>query len=157
VSLTQVLLWGFLATCARTSLEVAAQALGLSRLSLPFLLGTMFTSHRDRAMVLGFLADFLVGWAIAGLYALVFASLGYAGILPGLLLGAGQGSFVLLVVMQVVAHLHPRMASERDGPTAGRMLEPPGFLTLNYGRWTPLTTLFAHIAYGALLGWLFTH
>jgi len=44
------------------------------------------------------------------------------------------------------------MASEYDGPTALRQLEPPGFLGLNYGSRTPLTTLLGQAVYGAVLG-----
>ncbi len=36
------------------------------------------------------------------------------------------------------------------GTTA--LLEPPGFLMLNYGRSTPVIALFAHAAYGATVG-----
>jgi hypothetical protein len=32
------------------------------------------------------------------------------------------------------------------------MLEPPGFLLVNYGRQTPLATVLAHVAYGAIVG-----
>ncbi|MDA8164521.1 MAG: hypothetical protein M0017_05760 [Desulfobacteraceae bacterium] len=32
------------------------------------------------------------------------------------------------------------------------MLEPPGFLCLNYGRRTPLTTLFAYLVFGLIMG-----
>jgi hypothetical protein len=32
------------------------------------------------------------------------------------------------------------------------LVEPPGFLMLNYGRNTFLITLLAHIAYGAIVG-----
>jgi hypothetical protein len=32
------------------------------------------------------------------------------------------------------------------------LLEPPGFMLLNYGRSTPVVTLVAHMAYGALVG-----
>ena len=37
-------------------------------------------------------------------------------------------------------------------PTLDAVLEPPGLLALNYGRETPLVTLFAHVVYGAILG-----
>jgi hypothetical protein len=33
-----------------------------------------------------------------------------------------------------------------------RLLEPPGFLAMNYGYHTPLSTLVARIVYGATLG-----
>jgi hypothetical protein len=46
------------------------------------------------------------------------------------------------------------MASDRAGPTITVSLEPPGLLALNYGKQTPIVTLAAHVAYGALLGLL---
>ena len=48
--------------------------------------------------------------------------------------------------------MHPRLASEHDGPASGFRLEPPGFMGLNYGRGTPLTTLLAQTIYGLTLG-----
>jgi hypothetical protein len=44
------------------------------------------------------------------------------------------------------------MASEYHGVTALRQLEPPGFMAVNYGYGTPLTTLLAQTVYGAVLG-----
>ncbi|MFG2639651.1 hypothetical protein ACGFYP_01510 [Streptomyces sp. NPDC048370] len=32
------------------------------------------------------------------------------------------------------------------------LLEPPGFLMLNYGPSTPVVTALAHIVYGAVVG-----
>jgi hypothetical protein len=52
--------------------------------------------------------------------------------------------------------IHPRMASNRAGPTSTAVLEPPGLLGLNYGAQTPLVTLAAHLAYGVALGLLLT-
>jgi hypothetical protein len=46
------------------------------------------------------------------------------------------------------------MASEYDGPTELRQLEPPGFMGTNYGLRTPLTTLLGQAVYGATLGGL---
>jgi hypothetical protein len=46
------------------------------------------------------------------------------------------------------------MASEYDGPRTKHVLEPPGFLGLNYGYATPLTTLLAQAVYGTTLGGL---
>jgi len=44
------------------------------------------------------------------------------------------------------------MASEYHGATATRRLEPPGFLAMNYGYRTPLTTALGQTVYGATLG-----
>ena len=51
------------------------------------------------------------------------------------------------------------MASEQRGPTPTRLLEPPGFLALHYGRRTPVIVLAGHAVYGAILGGFygFTH
>jgi hypothetical protein len=46
------------------------------------------------------------------------------------------------------------MASEYDGASAIRQLEPPGFMGMNYGSRTPLTTLTGQAVYGAMLGGL---
>lgn len=32
------------------------------------------------------------------------------------------------------------------------LLEPPGFLLLNFGKQTPTATILAHVAYGAIVG-----
>jgi len=44
------------------------------------------------------------------------------------------------------------MGSPLTGANTTPLLEPPGFLMLNYGPQTPLATLVAHIAYGAIVG-----
>jgi uncharacterized oligopeptide transporter (OPT) family protein len=44
------------------------------------------------------------------------------------------------------------MVSESSGPEPTRLLEPPGFLAINYGRNTPFVLLAAHGIYGAILG-----
>jgi hypothetical protein len=48
--------------------------------------------------------------------------------------------------------VHPRMGSELSAADSSPLLEPPGFLMLNYGRRTPIATLLAHLAYGAIVG-----
>ncbi|HEX7063224.1 MAG TPA: hypothetical protein VF200_14730 [Woeseiaceae bacterium] len=155
MDLESVVLGGFLATLLLTTLLAAAQELGWSRMSLPFLLGTMFTPDRHRAMVLGFALHFLNGWLFALLYAWIFELVGRADAIFGALLGFGQSLFVLITLMPLLPYLHPRMASEHQGPEPTRALEPPGFLALNYGRTTPLVTVLAHFAYGAVIGYMY--
>ena len=48
--------------------------------------------------------------------------------------------------------VHPRMGSALSAADSSPLLEPPGFLLRNYGRGTPIATLLAHIAYGAIVG-----
>jgi hypothetical protein len=44
------------------------------------------------------------------------------------------------------------MASEQQGPTVARQLEPPGFLALNYGVRTPIAVFVSHAVFGIILG-----
>ena len=152
--LPNVLLWGLIATVAMTTILQGAQGLGLSRLSLPFLVGTFFTADRRWATVLGFVAYTMGGWVFALLYFLLFASLGIYTWWFGAAAGLLHGVFLLVCALPLLPHVHPRMASDYDGPSAMRQLEPPGFMGLNYGRRTPLTTLAAQTVYGAILGGL---
>jgi uncharacterized membrane protein YagU involved in acid resistance len=135
-----------------TGLMSGTQALGLTRMSLPFILGTMFTPDRDRAKLVGFGVHLFNGWWLALVYAAAFQSWRRATWWLGLGVGLLHTLFVLLVVMPLLPGLHPRMASEQRGPEPTRQLEPPGFLALNYGRRTPLSMLLAHLVYGTVLG-----
>jgi len=146
------LLWGFVGTVFLTGLMSATQGLGLTRMSLPFMLGTMFTPNRDRAKLVGIGVHLLNGWLLALIYAAAFQSWRRTAWWLGACVGLVHGLFVLLVVMSVLPGLHPRMASEQRGPDPTRQLEPPGFLALHYGRRTPVALLAAHLIYGGILG-----
>lgn len=147
-----IMLWGFIATLVLAGFMSASQGLGWSRMSIPFMLGTIVTPDRNRAGVIGFIAHVALGWVFAFGYGFVFESWGWTTWWLGGLLGLAHGLIVLLVVMPLMPGLHPRMASEYQGPEPTRNLEPPGFLALNYGRRTPLLALAAHVAYGIILG-----
>ena len=147
-----ITLWGFVGTVVLTSVLAGCQALGLTRINLPFMLGTMVTSDRDRAKLIGFGMHLVNGWLFAGVYAAAFRSWRRATWWLGALVGLVHALFVLLMGMPMLPSLHPRMASEQHGPTPTRQLEPPGVLGLNYGRRTPISVILAHLLYGAILG-----
>jgi hypothetical protein len=149
---TDVLLWGLLGTGLLTTLLRAGQALHLTRMDPTLLLGTMVTSNRDHAKVIGFVMHFFNGWWIALLYAAFFHGFGMATWWLGALMGVAHTAFILVAVLPLLPGLHPRMASDFRGPDPTRLLEPPGFLALNYGSRTPLALLVAHVAYGLVLG-----
>lgn len=153
--LGNVMLWGLVATLAMTTILQGSQSLGLSRLSLSFLAGTVLTGDRSKAVVIGFVLYTIGGWLFALAYLAVFVSLGIANVWLGAALGLLHGLFLLVMVLPLLPHVHPRMASEYVGASASRRLEPPGFMGLNYGRQTPITTLLAQIVYGAILGAFF--
>ena len=150
-----IVLWGLVATIAMTTVLHGSQSAGLTRLSLSFLLGTMLTARRARASVAGFVGYMLGGWVFAALYFLIMFGISAGSWWLGALIGAVHAVFLLVVVLPLLPFLHPRMASEYDGPTEGRRLEPPGFMGLNYGYRTPLSTLAGHALYGAILGFSF--
>lgn len=146
------LLWGFVATVVLTGLMAASQGLRLTRMNIPFLLGTIVTPDRDRAKLVGFGMHVVVGWIFSLLYVLAFTSWGEANAWSGMAIGAIHAGFVLVAGMGLLPSMHPRMASEHQGPLGLRQLEAPGFLALHYGTRTPLSVLAAHLVYGAILG-----
>jgi hypothetical protein len=145
-------LWGFVGTVVLTGLMSGSQALGLTRMSLPFMLGTMATPNRERAKLVGFLMHLVNGWLFAGLYAAAFQSWRRASWWRGAVIGLVHALFVLGAALPLLPSLHPRMASEAQGPTPTRQLEPPGFLGLHYGRRTPISVVVAHMIYGGIIG-----
>jgi hypothetical protein len=149
------LLAGFAGTLVLTTLESGAQQLHLTRMSLPYLLGAIFTPSRDRAKVIGFFTHLINGQLLALLYVAIFQSLGGSGALRGGLIGLVHSAVVLLVVVPLLPSIHPRMASLHQGPTELRQLEPPGPLGLYYGVTTPLMIVVAHLAFGAVVGALY--
>src|SRR3712207_1899867 len=149
-----MLIWGLVATVAMTTILQGAQGLGLSRLSLPFLAGTFFTGDRRWAVIIGFVFYVFGGWLFAFLYFVLFASLGLTTWWLGAAVGLLHGLFLLVCVLPLLPYIHPRMASEYDGASGTRQLEPPGFMGMKYGHRTPLTTLAGQAVYGAVLGGL---
>jgi uncharacterized membrane protein YagU involved in acid resistance len=135
------LLWGFIATLVL-----------LTRMNLPYMLGTLFTPDRDKAKLYGFFVHLAAGWAFSLVYVFIFEALGEAGWWRGAIIGLAHSLFVLVVIVALLPGLHPRMASELHGPEAGGLLEPPGFLALNYGLRTPVAVILSHIAFGIVLG-----
>ena len=153
-SFLAMMTWGLIATVAMTTVLQGAQGMGLSRLSLPFLAGTFFTGDRRWAVIVGFAFYVIGGWAFALLYFALFASLGLYTWWVGLAAGLLHGLFLLAAALPLLPYIHPRMSSEYDGASATKQLEPPGFMGLNYGHRTPLTTLAGQAIYGAVLGGL---
>jgi hypothetical protein len=152
VNLVSALVWGFGATIVLTTILRSSQALGQTRIDLPFILGSMITANRDQAKVLGYVIHVLNGWAFSLIYAAAFESAARADLALGLAIGLVHGAFVVVVGMPLLPAFHPRMASDAWGPEPTRQLEPPGNFGLNYGWSTPVVTLLAHLVFGAILG-----
>jgi hypothetical protein len=156
MSVGEILLWGFAATLILTTIMAGSKPLGITRMDLPFILGTLFTSDRNKAPLYGFITHLFIGWLFAFIYEAAFKSAHNYTWWFGLCIGFVHGAFVLSAGLQIIGVFHPRMARTYQGPTPTRQLEPPGFFALNYGKGTPIITLIAHLVYGGVLG-LFIH
>ena len=152
MNLPSILLWGFAATVALTTMMSVSHGIGLTRMSIPFLLGTMLTPNRDRALVVGVAFHVVNGWLFAFVYAALLEGMDRATWWLGAGIGLVHALFVLAVGMPLLPGFHPRMVSEYYGPTPNRRLQPPGFFALNYGKQTPIATVAAHLLYGAIIG-----
>lgn len=146
------LLWGFVASAIMITILQGTQSLGISRLNLPILIGTLFSGERSKAMVLGLSVYMVGGWLFALLYFFAFRQLGFAGWWFGAAVGLVHGVVLVTVVLPLLPVIHPRMAWDYDGPAGPRRLESPGPFGLHYGHPTPVTTIIAQTAYGLVLG-----
>jgi hypothetical protein len=144
---------GLVGTLVLTTVLRAASELGLTRMDLPFLLGTAVTADRVRAKAAGYALHFLFGLLFALAYYAVFVVVDRAGLLVGALLGLVHGLFAGSALVNILLPVvHPRIGTGFDAAGSTPLLEPPGFLLLNYGRQTPLVTVIAHVVYGAIVG-----
>ena len=154
MSLGAALAGGFVGTLVLSTVLAAASHLRLTRIDLPFLLGTAFTGDRARAIAIGYGVHMGFGLLFATLYWLVFLALGRASWELGLLFGLGHALFAGTALVNILLPaVHPRMGSRFDAAHQRALLEPPGFMLLNYGVGTPVVTVAAHLVYGAIVGW----
>jgi len=146
------LVWGFASTILLTTIMAGSQGLGMTRMNIPYLLGTMFTPNRDRAKALGVVLHLINGLIISLAYVAVFHAWGGPTWWKGVSIAIAHSAFVLTAAMPAMPGMHPRMASESRGPSALRQLEPPGFFALHYGIQTPISIVVAHLVFGIVLG-----
>jgi len=155
MSLWGALAGGFVGTLVLTTALRTANEVGLTRVDLPFLLGTAFTADRARAKALGYLLHLVAGEVFALIYYAIFAAIDTSGLLVGALFGLLHGVVSATALVNILLPVvHPRMGSTLSAADSAPLLEPPGFLMRNYGRGTPIATVLAHIAYGAIVGGL---
>jgi hypothetical protein len=153
MSVWGALVGGFLGTVVLTTTLRAASEFQLTRMDIPFLLGTAFSDDRRRAKAIGYVLHFLAGLVFALMYWVAFRVLGesswWLGGLFGLAHVAFAGSALVNVLLPVV---HPRMGTHATSARSTPLLEPPGFMLVNYGRRTPFVAILAHVAYGMIVG-----
>jgi len=144
---------GFVATLVMTTILRGASEFGLTRADLALLLGTAVSDNRRRARALGYVFHFVFGIGFALAYVAFFHIVGRGGWMLGALLGALHAVFDATVLVNVLLPVvHPRIATPETAANDIALVEPPGFLLMNYGRNSFLVALVAHLVYGALVG-----
>lgn len=153
MSVWSALAGGFAGTLVLTTVVSVGSHLRLTRMDISFLLGTAFTEDRTRARVLGYALHFVAGLIFSVFYYAGFVVLGQAGWRLGLAFGLVHALFAGTTLVNVLLPvIHPRMGTPYSAADSSPLLEAPGFMLLNYGRTTPLLTIIAHLAYGAIVG-----
>jgi len=153
VSLGGALAGGVVGTIVLTSGLRLTQALGFTRMDIPLLLGTVFSEDRRKATVIGYAVHFSNGLVFSLGYAAIFFAVGRAGWVFGALLGVVHAAFAGGALVNVLLPaVHPRMGTPWTDAEDTPVLEPPGFMLMNYGRHTVIGTVLAHVAYGAIVG-----
>ena len=153
MSVWAALAGGFVGTLVLTTGLRTASELRLTRIDLPFLLGTAFTSDRLRAKAIGYALHFGAGFCFALIYYAVFLAIDRSGWWLGALFGLVHALFAATALVSILMPVvHPRMGTELTAADSTPLLEPPGFLMRNYGRTTPVVNGVVHVAYGAIVG-----
>src|SRR5690349_6975928 len=107
------LVWGFAGTVVLTTIMAGSQGLRLTRMNIPFMLGSMFTADGDRAKIYGVALHLVNGWMFSLIYVFAFEVTRLYTWWFGAAIGLVHGAIVLVAGMPVLPGLHPRMASER--------------------------------------------
>lgn len=153
MSVWAAMIGGLAGTFLLTTVLRSASELRLTRIDLPFLLGTAVTADRQRAKLVGYLLHFVAGLLFSLAYFVGFVGLGRAGWLLGVGFGIIHGLFAMTALVNILLPVvHPRMGSPLSSVESVALLEAPGFMMLNYGRATPVVNLVAHAVYGSIVG-----
>lgn len=141
----KLFLSGFLATAAMTALMYAAPMMGLPKMDIATMLGTMFLASPGPAFWLGMMIHFMMGTLLfPAVYRFVLQPGGGSGTHLGALWGFILWGVANLMVMPMMGGIHPMVKSG--------MMPAPGFLMLKLGVMAPVGSLIGHLVYGALLG-----
>ena len=152
-TLSSELAGGLLGTLALTTMVRVASEMKLTRMDLALLLGTVVTEDRRKARAIGYVLHFVFGIIFAFAYGAFFVMIGRSSWWLGAIVGAVHSVFNASVLINVLLPVvHPLMGTPETAANEVALIEPPGFLMLNYGRSTFLVTLAAHVVYGAIVG-----
>lgn len=109
---------GLAGTAAMTVLMYVAPLMGMPKMDIIGMLGSMFTTSEGAAKALGLVIHFMMGVLFAIIYALIWSfGLGSATWLWGLIFGAIHGIGAIVVIPQAM-RMHPRPPEMAGGTLA---------------------------------------
>ncbi len=157
----QALVAAAVATLVMTALMWMAASMGMTRMDMSLMLGSMFRRDTDAARRIGLPIHFLNGLAFGLVYALVWWALDpepSSAWWIGLIFGAVHG-MVAIVMMPVMSTVHPRVRESATGAgegAAGEVALPRfGFGGTGFGSMTPVGILMGHLVFGLVWGLVF--
>ena len=136
---------GFIATSAMTALMYLAPTMGMPKMDIATMLGTMFFASPALALWLGMLIHLTIGSLLfPAVYHFALQPENGSGTGRGLVFGFALWAAANLIVMPMMSTIHPMV---RSG-----MMTAPGLLLLHLGAMAPVGSLIGHLLYGTLLG-----
>jgi hypothetical protein len=160
---------GFVGGAVMSMMIAMMRKAGRTEMDMALIEGSMLSGDRGKAKAIGAFLHLVVFSAliIGSIYAWLFDAFGvsdgnawWVGALYGVVHGILGGLF-----MGMIPAMHPRMRGglESDqvqqvgGPSDGSLLlKPPGVFAKNYGSATPPGVLMVHIAYGLVVGLVYS-
>jgi len=107
---------GLAGTAVMTMVMYVAPLMGMPKMDIAGMLGSMFVSKKETAKVVGMVMHFMMGVVFALIYALLWSlGLGSATWWWGLIFGAVHG-VVIIVMMPIMMRMHPRPPEMAGGP-----------------------------------------
>ena len=163
------LIAGFVGGAVMSALIAMMRRAGKTEMDMALIEGSMLSGDRGKAKAIGAFMHLVVFSAllIGSIYAWLFDVFGvsdsnawWVGALFGVVHGIMGG-----LAMGAIAPMHPRMrggvetdaTSRPGGPSDGALLlKPPGVFATNYGSATPPGVLMTHVAYGLVVGLVYS-
>ncbi|HUP32698.1 MAG TPA: hypothetical protein VM184_06650 [Gaiellaceae bacterium] len=155
----QALVAGFVATVVMAALMRMGASMGMTRMDMMVMLGSMFRRDEAGARRLGTPIHFMNGLVFGLVYGVAWWALGPDPANAwwiGLVFGAVH-AVVAMAMMPVMSSMHPRVRERagqvEGGPVAGDVALPPfGFGGTGFGSMTPVGILMGHLVFGLVWG-----
>lgn len=148
ISWAGALAWGVVGAIAFTLFSMMGKAIGMTRMDLLDLLGSMFvTPGTGKSRALGAAIHLMNGSLLGVSWAYTMRLMDWplnwmSGLAFSLFIGG-----LALIFMSSIGAVHPAIR--------GGTQKDPGFLAMNFGALTPLGSLMGHAVFGIVLGILY--